>query len=147
MSAVDSAIAREELRALLVLGIIGTLLGVRDVLNVNLGYGVTLGMITSGLMVFWGAYVFLMAIGVSGDLISESVAEKCEVMAVVCFLVGICVTVGVVGFIVVTWVLVSIFGIHLEAVLIGLFAGGAFTLIALIKILKGRNESAKRSQQ
>jgi hypothetical protein len=95
MSTRASDHAREELRALLVLGIIGTLLGVRDVLNANLGYGITLNLVANFLILYWGAYVFLMAIGISDDWVYPPICKVCAHAAQVFFGLGISVTTAV----------------------------------------------------
>jgi hypothetical protein len=141
MSTREIDLAREELRALLALGIIGTLLALRDVLDINLGYDVTFGMIASGLMAFWGAYVFLTAIGVSDDFIRLRVADACAAMAAYCFVFGICATGGVVVFIVVVLVLVRFIGSE-AAIIIGTLAASFFTLIVAMKIAARSDESA-----
>jgi len=54
---------REEVRGLFVLGIIGVLLGLRNVVpwNIPINY----------LLCYWGSYAFLMALGVSADIIEQ----------------------------------------------------------------------------
>jgi hypothetical protein len=54
---------REEVRGLFVLGIIGVLLAIRNVVpwNIPIYY----------LLLYWGMYAFLMALGVSADIIEQ----------------------------------------------------------------------------
>jgi len=145
MSELDSAIAREELRALLVLGIIGTLLGVRDVLDIKLGYGITFNSIVSALMMYWGAYVFLMAVGVSGDLLRPKVADTCATVAALCFILGIASMIGMVIFVVVG-VILTPFNPEIALILAGI-AGIVSLFLTLHLIIARSDESAQGKSQ
>lgn len=134
-------LAREELRALFVLGIIGTLLGVRDVLDINLGYGITFSFVATLLMIYWGIYVFLMAIGISDDLVRLRVANTCATAAAVCFILGICSMIGMVLFTVVSLVLVQFIDQSMTLIVASIVAVVS-TIIAVTKIIARDDKSA-----
>lgn len=107
MSTRESNHTREELRALLVLGIIGTLLGARDVLNANLGYGLTINSVAKYLILWWGIYIFLMAIGISDDWVYPPICKACVRAAEIAFCTGISVTCAMALYTVVALVLAT----------------------------------------
>jgi hypothetical protein len=71
---------REEVRAIFALGVIGTLLTIRDLLSFPI-FGVPIQNILAGLIFGWGTYVFLMALAVSSDWTGEGVAKLCYLLA------------------------------------------------------------------
>ena len=94
MSLGKTALSTEELRAILVLGIIASLLAARDLLNVKLGAGFSLVDIANALTVYWGGYLFLIVIGISRDVIYRPVAERFTRYGKVFFLVGVAASIG-----------------------------------------------------
>ena len=90
---------REELRAILVLGIIGTLLGTKNFTDVSLGFGIHVSFIVNGLLEYWGAYLFLEVMAISSEVIKERVRAYCEIAARLCFLYGLALTFGLTIFV------------------------------------------------
>jgi len=89
----EDELHREEVRCLFVVGVLGTLLGILHYLEIEIMPGLYLGDIAVGLMVFWLGYLFLMAIGISNDLIFKpEFCEWCRNQAKIWFAVGIGVT-------------------------------------------------------
>jgi hypothetical protein len=83
---------REEVRGLFVIGIIASLLAVRDVLRlkVALPFGITLdASVLNILLFFWALYAFLMAIAVSDDIFAERIRAECFDLSRFSFLMGI----------------------------------------------------------
>jgi hypothetical protein len=136
MSTRESNHAREELRALLVLGIIGTLLGVRDVLNANLVYGLTINDVANYLILYWGAYVFLMAIGISDDWVYPPISKACERAAQAAFCIGISVTSGMALFIVIFSALVKFMNEIASPFIIAVVSCAAFTFFVVKQITR-----------
>jgi hypothetical protein len=134
-------LGREELRALLVLGIIGTLLAVRDVLKGDLAYSITFTDITTLLMAYWGAYLFLMVIGISGDLVRRRVANACAIGAAFFFLLGIGSTIGMFLFTMLALVLARFIDPNM-AFAVSIIVGLASTIIATILLVPRNDESA-----
>lgn len=141
MSAEQSALAREELRALLVLGIIGTLLSVRDILNIDLGYGIRLNIVVVYLILYWGAYVFLAVIAISDDWVNLRIANACGTAAALAFLLGVCATSGMALFATLAWILVHFISPSMTLAIAGITAF-VFFLIAIAKIMPRNHESA-----
>ncbi len=92
MPATASKLAKEELRAILVLGIIGTLIGARGFLDISLGFGIHVSDFTNWLLVYWSGYLFLMVVGISDDVIKPQLARRCADAAPACFRAGITLT-------------------------------------------------------
>jgi hypothetical protein len=80
---------REEVRGIFVLGVIGTLLALGRGLDVKVFLDISLADLTNGLVLFWGIYVVVMAVGVSDDVFKSSVAEFCRGFAKFYFLMGL----------------------------------------------------------
>jgi hypothetical protein len=94
MALTSRDLTREEVRGIFVLGIIGTLL----VLMTSLG-GImftqksSLQVTVIGLLIYWSVYAFLMAIGVSDDIIDPRIAGFCKTAGSLFFVLGISVTI------------------------------------------------------
>jgi hypothetical protein len=85
---------REEVRGIFALGVLGSLLGVWTALqHFQVSSHISLLTLALGLIIYWGLYVFLMAIGVSNDFINRSFADFCVRVAQAYFVVGISITV------------------------------------------------------
>jgi hypothetical protein len=82
---------REEVRGIFVLGVIGSLIALDSFLHNHMIVGdVSWHTVTIALVFYWGAYVFLMAIGVSGeDIVNARFAAHCKVLAAMGFVFGI----------------------------------------------------------
>jgi hypothetical protein len=91
----DTKLAKEELRALLVLGIIGTLLSTREFLDINLGFGFHVSSLVQGMLSFWAVYLFLTVAGISTDVVRPRVARACAILAPVVFRSGLGLSVAV----------------------------------------------------
>ncbi len=92
----NSQLVREEIRGIFVLGVLGTLLAIRDLFDVTLFGGLHLRSLVAFLMAYWSAYVLLMALGVSDDWIPSSVARECTNGARIAFIAGIAFQVGII---------------------------------------------------
>jgi hypothetical protein len=57
--------------------------------KIDLGFGLTSIFIFDGLLIYWGAYVFFMALVVSLDWMGNSIANSSYAIAKQTFLVGI----------------------------------------------------------
>jgi hypothetical protein len=88
----DSRLFREEIRAIFALGIIGTIFAVKDALGIQFGFKDGFNAIVTSFVLYWGAYIFLMTIGVSDDWINPSIAETCAFFAKASFVIGIAAT-------------------------------------------------------
>lgn len=82
---------KEEVRGIFVLGVIGTLLALGRGLDVIVFSNVSLATLTNCLVLYWGIYVVLMAIGVSDDIVKPSITELCNTLAKVYFVGGLAV--------------------------------------------------------
>ena len=82
---------QEELGAILVLGVIGSFIALNSTLhNFELLPNLSLHTLVITLEIYWGMYVFLMVIGISGrDLINERIAFHFRVCASIGFVFGI----------------------------------------------------------
>jgi hypothetical protein len=80
----------EELRVLIVLGIIGVLFSAYQFWpGITLAYGwMTLGQLIKLLIIFWGGYLILLAMGISDDWIRPSVAKICYDTSITLFVSG-----------------------------------------------------------
>jgi len=86
----DNDLAREEVRAIFVLGVIGSLLAIENALRgTKLSPNLSLHTLSYLLTGYWGLYVLLMAIGVSPDLIRVDVSTTCRHFANLYFVYGI----------------------------------------------------------
>lgn len=153
MSKRESDHTIEELRALLVLGIIGTLLGARDVLNANLVYGLTINDVANWLILYWGAYVFLMAIGISDDWVYPPISKACKRLAQAFFCLGISVTSGLALFIVVLSALVKSMNATTSLIIaaVSWFAFSIFVIYQITrespKLLEVSNQKGTKTDQ
>lgn len=117
MSQRSDKLAKEELRAILVLGIIGTLftaaqLSPRYVLPPSY-MGFTLKWVTYVLLFYWGTYLFFAVIGISDDWVADVVTHACDSFARFLFLGGIGILSGMV-FLVLIGSAESYFGFRLS---------------------------------
>ena len=80
---------KTELRGVFVLGIIGSLLALGRFADVKILFGMSLAELTNGLILFWGIYVALMAVGVSDDIVRPTIAKYCTILANFYFLGGL----------------------------------------------------------
>ena len=90
---------KEEVRGLFVLGIIAALLAARSFLDFKIDFEVvqfTIQSLLSFMIVGWGAYAFLMALGVSQDWIGKPLAKMCYALAWLSFIMGIGVSLGMI---------------------------------------------------
>jgi len=71
---------REEVRGIFVLGVIATILTARELLSYKL-LGLPIQFYLTDLLYGWGAYTFLMVMGVSSDWLGERIAKACYVSA------------------------------------------------------------------
>jgi hypothetical protein len=86
----------EELRAIFVLGVIGSLLTVEHILGAaQITSNISFRTVTLYLIIYWGLYVFLMAIGVSDDIVNPRITHACVKYAIVFFILGIAATLAV----------------------------------------------------
>jgi hypothetical protein len=85
----NDKLLKEEVRGLFVLGIIGSLLALGRMLDVKIFDDVSLATLTSGLIGYWLVYVFLMAMGISDDIIRPGIARFCTGVARIFFLAGL----------------------------------------------------------
>lgn len=107
----DVGLHREEVRGLFVLGVIATLLAIRDSLNFRLvAWGFSGRDLTDVLIAFWGLYAFLMAIGVSGDLVRRGVARIAIVVARLMFSYGLGVFVMIIAMLPLQFIFLAMFG-------------------------------------
>jgi hypothetical protein len=86
----------EELRGILVLGIIGTLLSIAQLAPKVELLGIPFVELTYWLIAYWGSYLFFAVIGISRDWINESVARVCYEIASMTFVSGIGFIVGLI---------------------------------------------------
>jgi hypothetical protein len=122
----------EELRALLVLGVIGSLLAARGALVIiKVGAGFSLGDIANFLIFYWGTYLFLVAIGISNDVIYPPIAGMIKAVAKRFFFVGIPVTIGMSFVLSCGFLSPSFVSTNLGLV----FTGGAAIVVCLIAII------------
>ena len=81
---------REEVRGILVLGVIASLLGVKDSLGLAVDFShFTYSSVLVILILYWGTYVTMMAVGVSSDLFDERFAARCATLARFMFVGGV----------------------------------------------------------
>ena len=92
----DVNLELEEVRGLFVLGVIAALLSVRGFTDFPLLQDLTFRAAINVLIVYWGLYVFFMALAVSHDWINQRVAKRCHYLAKQLFIAGICSTCGAV---------------------------------------------------
>jgi hypothetical protein len=83
---------REQVRGLFVLGVIATLLGVRNEVDLMVKRGSIHAMISAGvsfLIFYWGLYAFLMSVAVSGDIFNKTTITISYTFAKAMFKIGI----------------------------------------------------------
>jgi hypothetical protein len=90
MSNDDLKVSLEELRALLVLGIVGTLFTMAQLSpNHVFAFGITFRWIADTLLISWGGYLFLAVVGISTDCVRKEFALACRDIAKFLFVFGI----------------------------------------------------------
>lgn len=99
----DVSIEREEVRGLFVLGVIAALLTARGFPDFPLSQVLTFHTAMNGLVMYWGLYVFFMALGVSPDWIDQDIAKGCYDFAKYLFIAGIGVMCGTVVVVVLSY--------------------------------------------
>jgi hypothetical protein len=91
---------REEARGIFVLGVIASLLAAKDSLGLALDLAhFTFSSFLVILILYWGAYTALMAVGISSDLFDEAFAARCETLARFMFVGGVWVLISAVLFV------------------------------------------------
>jgi uncharacterized membrane protein len=87
----DKELDRHEVRGIFVLGVIGTLLAIWQLPNTVFlkSPRVTLHVIIAILTVFWGLFIFFMAIAISTDWVAKPIVRVTTYIARMMFLLGI----------------------------------------------------------
>jgi O-antigen ligase len=99
--------------------------------------------LTAFLMLFWGAYIFLAVIGISDDWVRLGVAHACYVASAVCFLLGVCTTIGMLFFVMLTLVLMRFISM-VTAATIAMMAAGVFSVVLFVMIVARNDKTAKQ---
>jgi len=81
--------SKDELRVVIVLGIIGVLFSASQLWpEVTFAYNMTLRQVLNLLILYWGGYLILLAIGISDDWVKTSVAKVCYESSIMLFMIG-----------------------------------------------------------
>jgi len=119
---------REEVRGIFVLGVIASLLAAKDILGLALDFArFTYSSFLVILILYWGGYTVLMAVGVSSDLFDEAFAARCETLARFMFVSGVWVMICSVLFVPLVYLLRTFLPVN-DAVYYSTFTSGVVTL-------------------
>jgi len=92
----ELSVDAEELRALLVLGMVATLFTMAQLSPKHVfAFGLSFRWIAYTLLIDWGGYLFLAVVGLSKDCIKETLADLCRDLSKLCFLFGIGLGLGI----------------------------------------------------
>lgn len=151
MGQTDGSLTKEEIRAIFVLGIIGTLF---TAAQLSPNYVMppaymhfTFKSITYLLLVYWGTYLFFAVVGISDDWIRERIARACRAFSKFLFLGGISIIIGMV-FLAILGLSENQFGFKLDqATTIEVSATPAIFIALLIGKPGARPKSQDAAQQ
>ncbi len=79
---------REQVRGLFVLGFLAIILVIRDSFKIRLLADFTVLDMMNLLLLYWGTYAFLMALGLSPDIFKKNFAWGCATVARFLFYIG-----------------------------------------------------------